>query len=271
MAFPVIAHKTILRNTGATIADPGTEIDFDINNIKDLKSYTLWKSNGVTSPINIDIDMGVGNSADADHLLLVNSNFTTVGATIEIFADTFTPPTTSRAAAVAVGTDNVYYRAFTAPGAFRHWRVQIVDPAPPFASAPFTGVLNLGLKTLFTELMIPEFDPFFDDIEAVGSASEGGHHLGTLLRGHIHRGTISFGQAGAPRSVYTSDLNAFIDHAQKKLPFGFVLDTGDSDFAVARYIKVPDEALVGRQAVGGTWARLILTLPVEEAFMEPAT
>jgi hypothetical protein len=82
---------------------------------------------------------------------------------------------------------------------------------------------------------------------------------------------ITFGRSGAVRAAYTSDLNAMVDHMQKKLPFGFIVDTADSDFSVARYLKVPDDARIERRAVGGSWGRLILTLPVEEAFMEPVT
>jgi len=94
--------------------------------------------------------------------------------------------------------------------------------------------------------------------------------LGALLRGHIHVGNISFGQAGAPRAAFTSDLNAFLDnHALLRRPWVFVLDTADADFDTARYIKVPDGESPSRQAVGGSWQQLTFELPVETAFMEP--
>jgi len=129
----------------------------------------------------------------------------------------------------------------------------------------------VGLKTELPQYMTPEFDPFFRQVEATGERSEGGHYLGTLLRGKTHRGEITFGDAGVPRAFWDSDLTPFLDnHFMKRLPFIWVLDSADSEFDTPFYLKMPDDQRVGRKAVGGSWQNLAPNLPVEEAYQEPA-
>jgi len=254
----------------SSITDPGTASGFDVNNLTDHRAFSLWKSDATTSPINIDID--TATSADADYIALVNHNLNTNGATVTVLADTFTPPTTVRQAAFSPGEDTVTFKGFTAPGALRYWRVVLTDPSPPFAAAPFIGVLKLGLRTTLTEFLNPEVDPFFKQVVVRGERSEGGNYLGTILGGQQHRAELAFGgPAGMARSFLTSDLNAFLDdHAYKRRPFVWVLDTADSDFNVARWIKVTDGGEINRTPVGGMWSRMALRLPVEEALSESA-
>jgi hypothetical protein len=269
MAKPIIGYKNLLRN--GTITDPGTATGFLIANLQDYKSFTLWKSSVVTSPINIDIDMGVGNSEDADYIALVNHNLNTLGATVTVLADTVTPPVAVAQAAFSPGEDTVTFKAFTAPGAKRYWRIVLTDPAPPFASAPFIAQLMVGLKTNLPQFLTPEFDPYFRQVEVEGSRSKGGHALGVLLRGQTHRGEISMGPAGTSKTDWDSDLTPFLDnHALKRLPFVYVVDNDDSTFDVATYIKMTDDDDVRRFPVGNTWLNLGFGLPVEEAFQEPA-
>jgi hypothetical protein len=117
----------------------------------------------------------------------------------------------------------------------------------------------------------PSLDPFFDDIDVVGPQSEGGHWLAGETRGRMHRGRISFGDAGAARSWFTSDGNAFVEYAKLRKPWVFVLDTADSDFAVARLLKLPADQGAPRNAVGGSWQSLTFEIPFEEAYREPVS
>jgi hypothetical protein len=270
MAKPLIAYVSMLRLATTTVADPGTASGFSIANISDMKSYNVWKSNTTVKPIEIDIDNGA-SPQNANYIGLVNHNLFTLGATVKIMADTFTPPTTQRMAATAVTEDGVSLLTFSAPGALRYWRVEITVAGASFAAPPFIGDLWLGLRTDLPEYVAPSFDPFFKDVDIVGSRSDGGHYLAGISRGQLHRGVITFGAAGAARSWFTSDGNAFIDnHALKRFPFFFTLDTADTDFDSPRYVKVPDTARIDRLAIGGAWTRLTFNLPVEEAFMEVA-
>lgn len=271
MAKPLIAYLSMLRLSTTSITDPGTETGFAIGNIKDMKSYSIWKSNQTAAAINIDIDAGA-SGANADYIGLVNHNLATLGATVRVLADTVSPAATQVLAATTPAQDGVSLLTFTAPGLKRYWRITINHAALPFSAKPFSGDAFLGMKTSLPEYLAPSFDPFFGGVEIAGSRSEGGHYLGGVARGKTHRGVITFGAAGAARASFTSDLNAFIDnHALLRRPFFFVVDTDDTDFDDPRYVKVPDDAEVGRRAVGDTWSRLTFELPVDEAFMEPVS
>ena len=276
MAFPVIAYSSMLHASTSTVTDPGTEVNYDYHSLFDYRVAPVWKSNTTVKPINIDIDCGASSTKDADYIALVNHNLFTLGATVKVMADTTPTPTTQRMAATAVTQNTVTYLPFTAPGVFRYWRIQITVAGASFASAPYIGDIFMGLKTTCPEYMTPEFDPYFDDVEISGSeASEGGHYLGSVARGHSHRGNIAFGEAGASRTALDAGLTTFISsHAVMRRPFFFILDTADSgtftEFATAHYIKMPRDGRVSRRAVGGTWSRVTVTIPVEEAYMEPA-
>lgn len=269
MARPTIGYLTMLTGNVTTIADPGSASGYPITNIKDLKSYSLWKSSVLTSPIQIDVDNG-GVAQNADYVALVNHNLFTLGATLTVLADTFTPPTTVRLAAFTPGEDGVTLRTITAPGALRYWRFTITDPSPPFAVAPYIGNLFCGMRTDLPEYMDPGFEPYFDDVEVEGVSSRKGHFLGAVTRGHAHDGVIACGAAGAARADYTGGLKAFIDYANLRKPFVFVLDRDDTDFDDARYVRLRDDARIERVSVGGSWARLAYRIPVTAAYMEPA-
>lgn len=272
MAFPIIAYDSMLRLTTTTVTDPGTETGFSITALYDLKAYQFWKSNQTAAAINIDIDTGAGGK-NGDYIALVNHNLFTLGATVRVLADTVSPAAVQVMAATALPEDTVSLLTFTAPGAKRYWRITINHAALPFASKPYAAEIFLGMKTTLPEYLAPSFDPFFKGVEVSGNRSEGGHFLAATTRGQSHRGTLNFGgDAGIVRSFFTSDLNAFLDtHALLRRPFIFTVDTADTDFDSARYVKMPDDADAPRLAVGGSHSgRLTFSLPVEEAFMETA-
>ncbi len=273
MAFPKIAYRNILRNTSAghaVTSDVAVDTGFALADIHDHRAFKIWKSGVLTSPINIDIDLGGSGAVDCDYLGLINHNLNTISAKVSVLADATPTPTSVKLTAVVPDEDAVTYKEFSATS-LRYWRIQITHTSPPFSAKPFIGELLLGLKTTLTEFMQPGFDPFHKQVEIASERSEGGHYLGATLRGITRRAEIAFGPAGGARGAFTSDLNAFLDdHAFKRLPFLFVLDTADSDFDSPRWLKVPDEANIDREAVGGVWSRLVLRMPVEESIMESA-
>lgn len=268
MAKPLLGYLSMLRLSTSTVTDPGSATGYPITNLYDMKSYTVWTSNTTVKPINIDIDTGAGG-ANADYIALVNSNLTTLGATIKVMGDGASPATTERLAATACPSDDVVYLPFTAPGAVRYWRIQITVAGASFASAPSIGDLYMGMKTELPEYLPPSVDPFFSGVEVAGSRSEGGHALGAVTRGHSHRGVIRSGAAGAARAAWTSDLIAFRAHAEKRQPFFFVVDTGDTDFDSPYFIRMTDDGRFGVAAVGGSYSRFAYDIPVTEAYMEP--
>ena len=268
MAKPRILYDSILRNAGAIITASSSAVGFPVSNLFDYRATSFWKSGVLTSPIDIDVDLGASGADDADTLGLLNGNLLAVGATVQVFADTFTPPTTSRLAAGAPSSDDAAaLRTFAAPGNLRYWRVRIAHAAPPFSAAPFLGEMFLGLRLDLPEYMDPSFDPYMRQVGASSEHSEGGHYLGAVLRGQQHRESIRFGEAGAARSAA---FDTFIhDHAMRMRPFLFQLDADDaSDFARTYYLVKKADADIPRRAVGGTWLRSNPDLAFTEAYSE---
>jgi hypothetical protein len=269
----LILFDSMLRDTATTVSDPGSASGYPIASIKDMRAFTTWKSNQTAAAVNIDIDTGAGTENNADCIGICYTNLATLGATVRIFADAAVIGSTQVMAATSWPSDNAAILTFTAPGAKRYWRVTLNHAALPFASAPYIGELYLGMKTTLPEYLSPAFPPYFDDLEVAGERSEGGHALGATMRCHIHRGTLDLaGAAGVSRSDHTATLKPFADnHLLKRYPFFFVLDTDDTDFDDARFVKMTDAGRLDRSAVGNSWARLRFAFDAEEAFAEAVT
>ncbi len=273
MAKPLAAWDNFVNLATTTVTDPGSASGYPIANLKDMRGFTLWKSNQTAAAVNIDIDTGAGTD-NADYIGLVNHNLTTLGATVRVLADTVNPPLVQVMAATTPAADGVALMTFTAPGNKRYWRVTINHASLPFASAPFIGELWLGMKTECPEYVSPAFAPFFDDVEVEGDRSVGGHYLGATLRGHVHRGTIDLGgAAGCSRAAHLSTLKPFNDnHLSKRYPFFFILDTDDTDFDDPRFIRMTDDpGQPRREAVGSSWSRITFAFTATEAYAEPVT
>jgi hypothetical protein len=268
LAFPVIAYLSHFRAAGVTITASSTDTGYSVNDLGDLRPWKVWQSGVLTTGITIDIDLGASGAANADSIGLVNQNITSQGGTVEVKADTVTPPTVVVQADYTPLYGDVDLQTFTAPGAKRYWRLTL-KKGGNFATKPFIGEVFLGMRMTLPEYVSPDIDPFLKSVEAVSSLSEGGHYLGAILRGRTHRFNLALATAGAARSFYTSDLDAFIDnHVDLLRPFIFQLDSDDTDFKKPLYVKRTHDGMVSRKAVGGVWSRLALSIPVEEAYSE---
>lgn len=267
MALPIISWRNFGRNAGAVITSSSTAAGAAAANVKDLRSFTLWIAGSTTSPQSLDFDLGAGGD-NADHLLMVNMNAVALGAQIKIYADTSFPPTAVAQGLYTPVSDAVDYKGFTAPGVKRYWRVEF-QKGGGFSAAPYVGVCQLGLQTNMSEYVAPSVDPYMADIDAMSPKSIGGHFLGALLRGTKRRGTLSFGgDVGVVRSDFT-EINLWLkNRARRREPWGLVLDSADSDFSAARWLKVPDDQDTPLMPVGGSYGRFLLSVPFEEAMME---
>ena len=269
MATPIILYRNIFRTAGAVITSSGTDTGYSPASVADHRHYVGWQGNVLTSPQWINID--AGSAVSADSILVVNHNMVANAGQLKVYADTVNPPTNVAQAAYTPTSDVADYKAFSVLSK-RYWRVEFIDPAAPFTTKPFAGEILLGMKLDIPEYAAPDLDPFMHAIEAVSNRSEGGHYLGSVLRGIARRGNLNFGgEAGVVRSWLTSDGHDFLrTHYRKLLPWGLVLDSGDSEFAVARWLKKPDSARSATMPVGGTYGRFTLGLEFEEAMMESA-
>ena len=271
MATPIILYRNLFRTSGAVITSSGADSGYSAEDIADHRAYKGWQGNVLTSPQWINVDVGA-SGANADSILVVNHNLVANAGQITVYADTVNPPLTTVQAAYSPTSDHADYKAFSAPGAKRYWRVEFTDPAAPFTSKPFAGEILLGMKLECPEYAAPDVDPYLDDVEAISNRSEGGHYLGAILRGVTRRGRIRLGgEAGVLRSWLTSDGFDFMrNHYRKLLPFGLVFDSADSELAPARWLKKPDSHRSPLASVGGIYLRFAFDLEVEEAMMEAA-
>jgi hypothetical protein len=270
MATPIFLYRNIFRTAGAVITSSGTDSGYDPADIADHRAYRGWQGNVLTSTQWINLDAGAAVSADS--ILIVNGNMVSNAGQVKVYADTVNPPVAVAQAAYSPTSDTADYKAFGSLNK-RYWRVEFIDPAPPFTTKPFAGEILLGTKLTSEEYAAPDVDPFLHDVEAISNRSEGGHYLGAILRGVTRRGTIRLGgtEVGLSRSFYTSDMTDFLrNHYRKLLPFGFVLDSADSDLSRAFWVKKPDDHKSPLSPIGRTYNRFAVDLAIEEAIMEAA-
>lgn len=269
MAFPRICYANMLNNPGPTVATASsTEAGFALADAYDYKPWKIWKSGTVVTGITIDFDMG-SSSDYASVLGLVNHNITSEGGTIEVKADNSNPPTTVRIVAYTPTSGDVELKDFASHAASRYYRITLAKGGN-FTNKPYIGEIFLGNPMTFPEYMNPDVDPFNTQVENSIVHSEGGQFLGAVTRGRRHREPIDLGAAaGIARSFHTSDIKFFIrDHYDKSRPFYFQLDSADSDFSTPYYLVKPNDGTHRRQAIGGMWNRMSVSMPAVEAFME---
>lgn len=273
MATPIILYRNIFRTAGAVITSSGADTGFSAADVADHRAWKGWQGNVLTSPQWIQVDTGAGG-ANADSILIINGNLVSNGGQVTIKADGSNPPTTTRQAAYSPTSDVADYKAFTAPGAQRYWRIEFSDPSAPFSTKPFVGEVLLGMKLDVGEYVAPDIDPFMHDIIGKSTRSEGPpqHWLGTVLQGIDRSGVLKFGgDVGVDRAKFTSDLTDFLqNHYRKFLPFGLVLDSADSDFTPARWMMRPQGAKVPVMPAANTYARFRFDLACEPALVEAA-
>lgn len=267
----MILWSNILRNSGATVTASSTETgNFAVGNLKDYLAWSLWKSGTLVTGITIDIDLGASGAVNADTLGLVNHNITSEGGTVEVKADTVTPPVAVALAAYTPTYGDVELKTFTAPGAKRYWTITLAKGGN-FANKPFIGELFLGMRMTLPEYLSPDIDPFLKSTEAAGEFTEGGQYAGATVRGRTHPFTLAISDVGAARSFHTSDLTAFVDtHLDLLRPFIMQVDSDDTDFKRPVYVVREGGGRADRLAVGSSWTRLGFRCPVVEAYMEAA-
>src|SRR5262245_42443580 len=171
MATPVILYRNIFRTPGAVVTNSGTETgDFNQSYIYDHRAFLYWKGNVLTSPQWIEVD--TGSTGTADSILLVNHNMVANGGQVTVKYGAAPNPGSSAHAAYYPTSGNVDYKAFGSQTA-RYWRVELSDPAPPFAAKPFIGEIVLGLKLDVGQYVGPDIDPRLHDIEGSSVKSRG--------------------------------------------------------------------------------------------------
>lgn len=269
MALPIILYRNVFRTVGAVITSSGADAGYSPAAVCDHRDHVGWQGSILTSPQWVNLDALAAVTADS--VVLVNGNMVANVGQVKVYGDTANPPTNVAQALYSPTSDFADYKGF-ASLTKRYWRVEFSDPAPPFTTKPFAGEILLGAQLTMTEYVGADVDPRPHDVVASSSKSAGGHFLKASLQGVARRGVLRFGgDVGVVRSQFTSDLRDFLEnHYRKLLPWAFVLDTADSEFAVVRWYKKPDGVDTPNLPIGGTYSRFTFDLPFEEASMEAA-
>lgn len=187
-------YKTMLGSTGSTLAATSTEStgDYDVDYIYNFLETNLWKAedSGLADPQYITYDAGVGNSEDADYLIILGHNMNSAGVTVTLQHSTTGAWAGEEVNVVneAPSADTVYIKEFAAPGAKRYWRLKIAGHG---ATAPYMAIAVWGLKTEL-DYATASFDPYEQNTKAVVNLSQGGYVTGVHTKYIERRLSIRF-------------------------------------------------------------------------------
>jgi hypothetical protein len=169
---PIILADNRFSDGTPTATDTAT--DYDVLNIRDLKSFTAWR--GASSGTKyLTVDCATAHSADA--LGIFTHNLGTAAAAVSVESSSNGSSWTERLAAFTPTTDKAILKTFTTESA-RYWRVKIVTGSV----AAQIAVCLLGERIEFPFPMEAPFTPAGESIEADEAISKTGQLLGTVVR-----------------------------------------------------------------------------------------
>ncbi len=207
--------STMLGSTGSTLTADSTESsgDYDVDYIYNMIEVNSWQAANTTSPMYVTLDLGSGNTADADYLAVLGHNLNTIGATIDLEYSA-TGAWAGEEVSVfseAPSADTVYLKEFTAPGAKRYWRLKI---SGTLSAAPYMAICVWGLKTEF-DYATASFDPYAQNVKASVGLSQGGYVTGVHEK-HTER-SLALRFADADSTLYEKVKTWFETHKLKNL------------------------------------------------------
>lgn len=231
MAFnakPKILYDSIL--IGATLTATDTATGYDVDNITDLRPYTLHKFNEAgTKYITIDC----GEDATADAIGFVGHNFGTADATVTVEHSANNIDWSAAVVTIEPTDDKSLMKEFTS-AENRYWRIKIVTATV----AAQIGVALLGQVLTFTRWPKSGFDPDALSIAASSETSKTGNVLGATLK-YVSR-TISMSLEGiTPTWISTTFKTAWDNHIELLKPFLFAWDITNHSTEVY-YVRIPE-------------------------------
>lgn len=209
--------QTMLGSTGSTLTAGTTATGFSVASIYSMLEVNSWLAANTTSPVNIDLDLGSGNTATADYLAVYGHNIFAITGKVSLWCsnDNFATDIRQAGGYVTPTHDGAFVSEFTAPTASRYWRFVIEKVGGgSFSTAPYMTICIWGNKT---ELAVPtsSFDPHrFEDIAEV-SITQGGIVAGIHIR-HTER-NIDFSIAPATLAVYAKVKSWRETHSMNQL------------------------------------------------------
>ncbi|GEM_PF-1656401 len=244
---------TMLGSTGSTFTASSTATgDYNVTYLYNMLETNMWKAANTTTPMYISYDAGVGNTKQADYLILYQHNLKDLGATVTLqystdnfvadINDVFTPNTPP--------DNQLWLKEFTSPGAKRHWRLKIYGV---ITVAPY---ITLGLWGLKTELdyATAAFDPYEVNVKANVNLSAGGYVTGIHTKYSERSVNLQFDDAD---STLYNKIKTWWDTSGLK-NFYLAWDTTNNPNDI--YLVRPDLKFSNPFATGGLYRNITLNL-----------
>lgn len=164
-------YDTMLDDTGSTLTATSTEStgDYDVAYLFNFLEVNSWQAEdtAIADPQYITLDLGVGNTATCDYLVILGHNLNTAGVTVTLQSSVdlaFTTPLDAFTGE-APTADTIYHKEFSAPTTQRYWRLKIAGHG---STAPFMGICVWGTTTE-VDYVTSSFDP--DSQTIIGEVS----------------------------------------------------------------------------------------------------
>lgn len=227
---PIILKDNRFDDGTPTATD--TASGFDVLNIKDLRTYTLWKANS-TGIKYITIDCGSSKSVDA--LFIINHNFNTAGINVSVeysATGVWGGEEVEALAPFNPSDDKAFLKLFTTQSA-RYWRIKLSSGS----AAPYIGVAILGDRFSFERYLTGSFDPTPEQTIAETNKSKGGNILGSVIERYERKINADFNNITP--SWYKNTFFPLWLYLRQLKPFAWAWNmTSYTDEAF--FVKVPD-------------------------------
>ncbi|MBA7559888.1 hypothetical protein ES708_01506 [subsurface metagenome] len=234
MAFnakPKILYDSLLER--ATLSATDTAAGYDVDNITDLRPYTLHVFNAAGTKY---ITADYGPDVSADCLAIAGHNLGTAGATVsvEYSSDNFSADTNEALAGFQPSDDLALMKGFTSAEA-PYWRIKIVTAAV----AAQIGVALLGEILTFERWPQSRFDPDALKIVASSETSKAGNMLGATLQYVTRNISLSFANI-TPTWIANTFKPAWDAHLELLKPFFFAWDITNHATEVY-FVRIPEK------------------------------
>src|SRR3972149_8429742 len=232
-AKPKIYYDTMLGSFGSTLtASSIAAVDYSVNYLYNWIEVNSWKAANTTVPMYITYDAGAGNTKQADYLVILGHNLSTIGATIvlQYSTDNFAADINDVFTAFAPTADTVILKEFTAV-AKRYWRLKITGK---LSAAPYMAICVWGLKTELDYATAP-FDPYHQEVKANTGLSNGGYVTGIHTQYTERKLDLRFNDADA--TLYGKIKSWWDAHGLKNLFIAWEVTNNPNDV----YLMRPDE------------------------------
>ena len=225
---PVILYNNKIKD--ATVTATSSATDYDVDYLKDNKTYTSWKATA-SGTNNIFVDFGASTSVTAWGIAVHNLD----GADLTLYKSSDNSLWFPVSSQFQVSGDSSILKL--SGDTERYWKLEIVSTV-----IPQIGVLYLGEYFTFDYPPESPVIPNRETIIAQSETSNAGHLLGTDVR--YYSNTAQFAFKNITRTFYTTKLKVFWDlHARLLKGFFFAWDLTNRPDDVF-YCKISEDSTI---------------------------